>query len=143
MARYIIWACAGLFTLALAGAAAPANSGTVDEHDRVDQARKCAQLVQQGQLALKDAIALAEQHLKGTALDAKVEIKTAVEKPQQPKPAEKKPGGPNEPTAQPAGDRLMYEVTCVAGDKIHLVRIDGLEKKIVDSAEQRPPKRND
>lgn len=142
MARSADWAWTGLLALALAGSVGVGREDRSDEPDRIAEAQKCARLIQQGQLALKDAITIAEQHLKSTAIDGEVEVRTAVEKPKTPERSEKpgrKPGEPQSAGAQPAGDRLMYEITCVSGEKVHRVRIDGLEKKITNVVEQKPP----
>jgi len=104
----------------------------------VERAKEMAALIQQGQLNLRDASAMAEKHCKGTALEAKCEIQRG-EPRQQPKPPEQpKPRGPSaqekdkmqkEPST---GNRLLYEVSCFAQDKLVTVRIDGLTKAVID-----------
>lgn len=140
MTRSGYWACTGFLVLALAGSVATARSRGADESDAAEEAKKCARLVQQGQLNLKDTISMAEKHLKATAVNASVKIKSAVEKPRKPDGPDRETGGTVDPTAQPAGDRLIYEITCVAGDKVSTTRIDGFLKMVVDVTTRTTPR---
>lgn len=95
-------------------------------------AKEMAQLIQQGQLNLRDATALAEQHVKGVGLEARCETHRGLLQPEG-----ERPRGPaaqeNDPRSAQQGKRLVYEITCFANDKITIVRVDGLEKKVIDA----------
>ncbi len=112
----------------------------------LNRAKERAALIQQGQMNLRDATALAEKHAKGTALEAVCEIQSG----ESPRPAQpmkpEHPGGVRmqEPTAPqkpatppgqkelPDAKRLIYQVSCFANEKLVTVRIDGLTKKVLD-----------
>ena len=111
----------------------------------VNHAKQMAALIEQGQMNLRDATVLAEKHVKGTALEAACRIESA-EPPPSPSPSPQPPTPPGEPGRpgaysaqrdQPAGPRLMYEVSCFAKDKLQTVRIDGLTKQVVNVLEQK------
>lgn len=128
------------------GVPAPANQ-PASKAD-MDDAREMAQLMQHGQLNLRDATSLAEKHVKGTALSARCEIQR-----ESPTRAESKhPGGPSansqdkperrasekqEKAAGATGNRLVYSIACFANDKVQTVIVDGQAKKVIDVAEGR------
>jgi hypothetical protein len=95
-------------------------------------AKEMAQLIQQGQLNLRDATALAEQHVKGVGLEATCDIQPGLLQPER----DSKRGPAAQDTDQRAaqqGKRLVYEITCFANDKIMVVHVDGLGKKVIDA----------
>lgn len=116
------------------------------QHDDVQRAKEMAQLIAAGQLNLRDATALAERHVKGTALEAMCNVQgggpTKPEeggKPGKPDKGDKpgKPGGPADESGQEiAGKRLIYEITCFADERIQTVRVDGQAKRVIDAKPQ-------
>jgi hypothetical protein len=111
----------------------------------VSQAKQMATLTEQGQMNLRDATALAEKHVKGTALEAACRVEIG-EPPPSPNPAPQPPTPPGEPgrsgpysaqKEQPGGQRLIYDVSCFAKDKLQTVRVDGLTKRVIDVLEQK------
>lgn len=161
------WAGAAAFAvipLVLIGLPVLAQRAGDQGSSRMNNAKQAYDMIQGGQLNLRDAAALAEKHTKGTALEARFTIQTGTmtpekpgerpgEKPGTPPPGQPKPGGVSYGLDQqqpgqrpPAGDedksgarRLVYEITCFAGDKVQLVRVDGLEKKVIDAKDSNEP----
>jgi len=82
-------------------------------------AKNVVKLIHEGQLSLKDATRIAEEHVDGDALTA-----TCTVWPTKGEQAERG-------DAQPAGEHLIFEITCFAKDKVQTVKVDGLTKKIV------------
>lgn len=98
----------------------------------IERARAKAELIKQGQLGLRDATAVAEKHVKGTALETTCEIQPGTASGLQPeRPAPQPPRGPAAQVST-GEDRLIYRVSCFAGDRVQTVRVDGLTKKIID-----------
>jgi hypothetical protein len=120
-------------TLVPLGIALPAlaQRGADKRPNDVNQAKQMTELIQQGQLSLRDATTVAEKHSKGTALEASVELQAGQVQPERP---DARPGGPTGDQAS-AGARLIYEVTCFADNKLQVVRVDGLEKKVIGAKE--------
>ncbi len=84
-----------------------------------ERAKEMAQLIGQGQLSLRDATALAEKHVEGTALEATCDIQL-----------------PERIDQKIADRRLVYEISCFAEDKIQAVRVDGLTKKVIEARQR-------
>ena len=82
--------------------------------DDLARAREMVELIQRGQLNLKDATAIAEKRVGGTSLKVTCGIESS------------------DKTDAMAVKRLLYEVTCFAEDKIEIVRVDGLTRDVVD-----------
>ncbi len=98
----------------------------------VERARDIAQLVQQGQLNLRDATALAERHIKGIALEATCTVQAGPE--MRPAPGQNR--GPQVQEGAQRGQaskRVIYSLTCFAEDKLHVVRVDALAKKVMEN----------
>ncbi len=140
--RLGIAALVALIPLSLVGLPALAqHAGKMAGGDlQANQAKEMAALIQQGQLNLRDATALAERHVNGTALEAVCTIENGA--PQLTPAEPKKPGGPSAqerpmpPTAQSGGKRLVYEVSCFANDKLQTVRVDGMTKQVMGGEHQ-------
>jgi hypothetical protein len=112
------------------------------------RAKEMAQLIEQGQLNLRDAAAMAEKHVKGIALEATCDIQPGAPSPgergQPEKPTADKPGAPTgqeqpKETKAAGGKRLLYEIDCFANDRVHTVQVDALAKKVVEKGEGTPP----
>lgn len=144
MTRTIRWAVPAIAALVPLGFALPSLAQRAGEErpraaaqakeKAVNHARELAELIEQGQLNLRDATALAEKHVKGTALEATCDIRLGMVSPE--KPAQK-PGGPQAEDTRRSGKRLIYEISCFAEDKIMSVRVDGLQRKVVDATESK------
>jgi hypothetical protein len=139
MSRLIVrWAVPALVALGSLSFVWPAWAvyGGEEPTVEVPQAKEIAALIAHGQLNLRDATALAEGHVDGTALAAKCRAELIAS------PAKPEPAGPQHlatPSAQqkPATEkRLVYEVSCFARNTVHTVRIDGLARKVMDVQEQ-------
>jgi hypothetical protein len=135
----------GLAALGLIGLPALAQQTGKPPAVDVNRAKQMAALIEQGQLNLRDATAMAEKHVKGTALEVTCRIESA-EPPSSPSPAPQPPTPPVEPgrpgaysaqTAQPGGQRLIYDVSCFAKDRLQTVRVDGMTKHVIDALEQK------
>jgi hypothetical protein len=129
MTRVTRWALGTVVALVPLGIVLPSIAQRAGEPRQgstdLEQARQMAQLVEQGQLNLRDATALAEKHCKGTALEATCDFQGGPD-------AAPERGGPDAaPPKDGAGPRLVYEINCFAKDKIQAVRVDGLEKKVI------------
>lgn len=96
--------------------------------DRVDQAKEKVALIKQGQLDLTEATKLAENHVKGNALSANCEIKPTEDWSKD----KERSGGPTQTEDPPIGKRLHYDITCFAKEKVQVVQVDGLAKKVVE-----------
>ncbi len=111
----------------------------------VTRAREMAQLVMGGQLNLRDATALAEKHVKGTALDVSARIEAGTVEPAAETPhgpaADAQDNAPQQPPGgkpdQTGGERIIYEICCFAENKIQEVTIDGLSRKVVNVRESK------
>lgn len=128
-----------LGSLGLAGWPALAQYGGQPSAGELDRAKEMAALIEQGQMNLRDATAMAEKHCKGTALEARCTIEGAEPQPQPvPAPGEPdRPRGPSLQKAQPEGKRLVYEVSCFVKDQLQTVQVDGLSKKVLDASGQK------
>lgn len=133
MRRTLRWAVPVAAALVPLGILLPAWAQKADDRPPgdVNQAREMARLLEQGQIGLADATRIAEQHVKGYAIQARCEIQRG------PAPQD---GAPPAEQMQPAADaRLVYDVSCFAREsqQIQKVQIDGLTKKVV-TAEKTP-----
>lgn len=112
------------------------------------KAKEIAALIGRGQLKLQDAGQLAERYAKGVPIDIRCEIEPAapltVRSGATAEPPQVQP--PLQPRPEPSAERrLIYHVSCFAQDKIQIVRVDGLGKKVIDAFERKetnggPPK---
>lgn len=106
----------------------------------LDRAKEMAQLIEEGQLTLRDACVMAEKHCKGTALEVRSTIQPgATAQPGAPR-GEPTPGARAEDEDRsdqkdPKGRRLVYQVNCFAKDKLEIVRVDALERKVIGADE--------
>lgn len=135
-----------LASLAAVGIGLPAIAQSADNQkseratrtqqtSEVQRAQRIAELVDEGQLKLRYATALAEQHTKGMALEVECHIQSG----QTMKSIVGKSGAPPADTAkQSTGDRLIYEVTCFVDDHVQTVRVDGLTKQVDAAAGSQP-----
>jgi hypothetical protein len=162
MYAWLTIAAATLIVVGLTGLPVGIQSASAQQSDAgprsgaaandVNHAKEMASLVAQGQLNLRDATAIAERHVKGTALEASCQIRTTAAQPprgDRPKP-QPEPRGPSaddgqqrerqDAGGQTQGDagvkRLVYEVCCFAADKIQVVTVDGLTKGVVEVKER-------
>lgn len=91
--------------------------------DDVNRAKQMARLAEHGQFNLRDATAVAEKHVTGTALEATCGVR---------------PGGPpGEAEQQATGKRLVHAICCFAGGKIQAAQVDGVDKKVIDVQERK------
>ncbi len=102
--------------------------------DDVTKAREMTKLINEGQLNLRDATALAEKHTKGTAIGAICDIRIGPIEPREkmePKvpPATSPPPEPERTQSR----RLIYDVKCFANERIQTVSVDGLHKTVSGS----------
>jgi len=104
------------------------RQGSRDNADSRD-AKEIITLIKQGQLDLAAATKLAEKHVNGTAIRATCAIRNA----EQERGDERTPPG-DSAQAQPTGRRLVYDITCFAEDKVQLVQVDGLTKRVIERA---------
>lgn len=115
--------------VSLAGLSAAARQSGKRQAPEVNRAKEIAFLIAQGQLNLRAATELAEKYVKGTALEAKCDF--------QPDASEEPDCGdmanPQANDDQYAGQRLIYEVYCFANDKLQVVRVDALDKTVIES----------
>jgi len=134
MNRKVIAAVAAVIALSLAGIATMARDAD-PRSGEVNRAKEIAALIEKGQLPLRAAAEIAEKHLKGTALEARAEIRTSVE-PDPKRPHSSTPSGATGTNA--AAMRIIYEVSCFSGDKVEKVRVDAVTRKVVEeTAEER------
>jgi hypothetical protein len=96
--------------------------------DRVDQAKEMVALIKEGQLDLTGATKLAEIHVKGNALNVTCEIRPIEDRSND----KERSGGPSMTGDPPIGKRLLYDITCFAKEKVQVVQVDGLSKKVVE-----------
>ena len=117
-----------------------------EKADDTLRAQRMAQLLAEGQLALRDATALAEKHTRGIALDVSCEVGVApggkVTGVPTARPTSADRGGPHAQEQQsdaspsePIGDRLMYSICCFHEGKIQRVTIDGKTREVISSKE--------
>jgi hypothetical protein len=101
----------------------------------VNPAKEIVKLIEQGQLNLVDATKLAEKHAGGHAIRVNCEIRAGGQRPEDAqKPAQPgKPGGPSAQVDEPTGKRLIYDITVAAKERVQMVQVDGLTKKVVPS----------
>lgn len=112
------------------------SRGEVSERD-AGRHREVARLIESGQCALAEAIALAEKHTSGRAIESSAEV--------MPISAGGGSAGQPQPDAAHSGaggatSRVVHTLTCVAGEKVVSVRVDGLNKKVIDSREHPAPR---
>jgi hypothetical protein len=142
------WLLAGL-AIPLAAGMALTTLGQVTgskSGNDLAKAKEMAELVQKGQLSLREATTIAEEHVKGTALEGSCDISTTMTPPAKPaepkKPDAVEPPKPPEPDQgkgaknQTGEKRLMYEITCFERDRLQVVKVDGMTKKVVDVKDQ-------
>lgn len=144
MSRTGKWAVGALALIPL-GLGIPLIAQSAGKPDDRNRAKTMAELIKAGQLNLADATDLAEQHTRGTALQATCDIVRGDDKSRtRNQPGQG--GGPQDRTMQddqrdrdrqPAGgERIEYTVCCFADGKIQSVRIDGQSKTILDVKEK-------
>lgn len=136
MTRVTRWAIPALVALVPLGWGLSALAQRAGEQPAADvnRAKEMTELIEQGQLNLRDAAAVAERHVKGPALEVMCSIEAGgIEPSDQPKSGAPGEGDPE----QVAGKRLVYEVCCFADEKIQAVRVDGLTRKVVDVKERK------
>ena len=113
----------------------------------LNDAKEKAKLIEQGQMNLRDAAAMAEQHVKGMALEISSRIDQAVPGPRGREPTDnlqqEPPTGPKDsPVLPPAtgqdetNKRLVYQVSCFAQDRVQNVMVDGLAKKVIEDVKE-------
>lgn len=142
MIRVTRWAVPALVVAIPLGVAWSVMAGSAGGAAGLERAKEMAQLIQQGQLNLRDATSIAERHVKGTALEVTCNIQPggtpAGERHGNPlgEQAEDPAAGEKESPEKIAGSRLVYEVCCFADDKIQAVQVDGMEKKVIDVKER-------
>jgi hypothetical protein len=117
----------------------------------VNRAKDMAALIEQGQLNLRNATAVAEKHVEGTALVVVCTIQPAEPqmRPGAPQPPTDEQPGPERPavapprhgpfaqSAQVGARRLVYSVSCFAHDEIVTVHVDGLTKQVIEPPTQK------
>lgn len=123
------WAVGALGALVVMGIVLPvaAQRAGGRESDDVNHAKEIVALIKQGQLALTDATEIAEKHIKGNALSATCEVRSSGSSAR----GTEKRGHPSAAERQPAGKRLVYDITCFAKEKVHVVQVDGLSREVV------------
>jgi hypothetical protein len=131
MKRVARWATAAVVVLVPLGIILPAigEGGSPD----VNNAKQMVSLIEQGQLNLADATKIAEKHIKGTALAVNAGIQQGERNPQNPAEREK-PGGPGAGAGEEKSYsmRVVYDITCFANDKVEMVQVDALTKKVIE-----------
>lgn len=135
MSRIARWTAGALVAIVPLGIALPAlaQRGGAQPSADVNHAKEMVQLIEQGQLSLADATKIAEKHVKGTALSASCQMLMQEGQPG----AGGKPGGPSADQAGTAGKRLVYSISCYAGENVHVVQVDGQSKKVIEGAPAR------
>jgi hypothetical protein len=142
LVRWAVPALVGLACVGLVGLPAIAQSGDKPTTPDVSRAKEMAALIEQGQLNLRDATALAEKHAKGTALDVSCTLEPAGPQPLPGAPImppgeqsgpDRPKGGPSVQIERSGANRLIYTVSCFAKDQVTTIRVDGLAKKVVES----------
>lgn len=131
MTRATRWAVPALVALIPLGLMFPAvaQRGGEESAPYVEQAKQTVALIEQGQLNLTDATEMAEKHVRGKALSA-----SSIIQPAEAKTGETdRPGGPAPQEGQVSGKRLIYHITCFVKDKVKLVQVDGLAKKVIEN----------
>lgn len=98
--------------------------------DDAGQAREIVKLIEQGQLALPQAVELAEKHSRGRAIGVSCNLQRAAAGDEKKPADEKKPGGPSQDAAMTS--RVMYTINCFAKDKVQSITVDGLSKQVTD-----------
>ncbi|MEP0845277.1 MAG: hypothetical protein HRF50_00490 [Phycisphaerae bacterium] len=132
MARWTAGALVAIVPLAIALPALAQRGGAQPSPD-VNHAKEMVTLIEGGQLSLADATKVAEKHAKGTALSASCQILMNEGQPA----AGGNPGGSSADQAGAAGKRLVYSVSCYAGERVQVVQVDGLSKKVIEGAPAR------
>ena len=135
MVRWATGALIALVPLAFVGWPVLAQQPCKPPLGEVNRAKEMAALIEQGQLNLRDATAIAEKHVHGVALQAACNIEGAepAPVPKAPPLEPERPRGPSVQKEPSDGKRLIYEISCFAKDRLELVRVDGLTKTVLDA----------
>lgn len=122
-------AVAALAIVGMFGLSAWSQQAGQSSHVELNQAKDMAALIQDGQLNLRDATAIAEKHLHGTALQVKCEMEMSSSDAMN----HGKSYGAEAKKEGSSQTRLLYEVSCFTKDKVETVYVDGRSKKVLEN----------